>query len=95
MGKHHGKVWDHYNKSMVQNVPHAKCKYCKAATYRNHASRMEKHLLKCKFCPAQVKQQFCKVPQQSSAIVTFRSLNYRLWQNLATKLRANQTSKDA
>lgn len=68
MGKHHGKVWDHYNKSMVQNVPHAKCKYCKAATYRNHASRMEKHLLKCKFCPAQVKQQFCKVPQQSSII---------------------------
>ena len=58
MVKPEGAIWKYFTKKIIGNKTTGTCLFCTKACYANHATRMKKHLIKCKNCPDLIKNQF-------------------------------------
>lgn len=57
MTRKKGLVWKHFSEILTAKNKQGQCKYC-GDKHVSNVARMEKHLIKCKSAPFQVKEQF-------------------------------------
>ena len=63
MARKKGIVWKHYTEITGKKSKEGQCTYC-GCKYVSNVARMEKHLIKCKSAPFEVKEQFSKTKRQ-------------------------------